>query len=184
MTTRHVGALVLTTLLLVAACGRDTQESGPAIAPESAATTSTSQPTATSTPDATTTSFSTTSAPEHDESPEALGTTLSLRTDGLGAVGFGESAEEVLAVLEDLVGRPPQDPGDAAEWVEYVGWADLGFFFGFSQPAWSEYDGVSRFVGWSYGPYAETLVLTEEGLGVGSTVAELHAAYGDRLQLP
>jgi hypothetical protein len=45
--------------------------------------------------------------------------------------------------------------------------------------------GAQRFVAWDIGPASGAFpaLATDEGVGVGSTVAELRTAYGDRLEI-
>ena len=114
------------------------------------------------------------------ETPEVL----MLQGDGLGIVDFGQPAEEVTRILGDLIGSPPTDQGSEAEWVEYIGWRDLGLYVGFDTPESSAFAGASRFVGWDYLPPGGLGLVTDEGVGIGSTVAELRAAYGDGLEVP
>lgn len=110
---------------------------------------------------------------------------LVLRGDGLGIVDFGLPADDVTRTLEQLIGSPPTDPWAEAEWIQFIGWSDHGLYVGFDTPMYSEYEDVSRFRGWQYnGPADGMEIRTAEGAGVGTTVAELRALYGDRLQIP
>lgn len=113
--------------------------------------------------------------------PELGRSMLTLEPDGLGLVEFGDPEHEVLALFERLLGSRPSDGGDEAGWVEYVGWADFGLYLGFSRAAHEEYD-IPRFVGW-HGSVALNLT-TSSGVGVGSTIADLRAIYGDDLVIP
>lgn len=109
---------------------------------------------------------------------------VTLRGDGLGVVSFGQDADEVIPVLEALIGSTPSATGSEAEWVEFVGWPDLGLFVGFDTAAAQGYSGVSRFVGWEYfGSDGGTTITTVEGAGIGTTFPELQALYGDRLEV-
>jgi hypothetical protein len=122
--------------------------------------------------------------PEESPAPASprLEESILLRPDGLGIVAFGTPTDEALAGLEELIGSPPPSGGDQADWVEYLGWPDLGLSVGVSLPGWSEYDGVSRFVGWQYfGSSAGPTLTTPEGVTVGTTLAELRVTYGDAL---
>jgi hypothetical protein len=123
-------------------------------------------------------------AQERDDEPAApaLEESISLRPDGLGIVAFGTPADQALAALEGLIGSPPAGECDRADWVVYREWPDLGLAIGVSLPGWEQYDGVSRFVGWVYsGAASGPLLTTPEGVTVGTTLAELRAAYGDAL---
>jgi hypothetical protein len=87
--------------------------------------------------------------------------------------------------MERLIGSPPTDSGDEASWIEYVGWRDLGLYLGFSRPDYEHHDGVSRLVGWQYhGGSSEFDLRTAQGVGVGTTTAELRAIYGDEVAIP
>ncbi|MDH3303177.1 MAG: hypothetical protein OES24_21960 [Acidimicrobiia bacterium] len=103
---------------------------------------------------------------------------------GLGVVSFGQHADEVIPVLEALIGSTPTDTGSQADWVEFVGWSDLGLFVGFDTPAAQGYSGVSRFVGWEYfGSDGDTIIATVEGAGIGTAFSQLQALYVDRLEV-
>jgi hypothetical protein len=115
-------------------------------------------------------------------SPPATGS-VTLRGDGLGVVQFGQDADEVISVLEVLIGSRPGDAGSQAGWVEYVGWGDLGLFVGFDTPAAEGFTGSSRFVGWEYFGSDGTTFVTAEGAGIGTVYPELQALYGDRLEV-
>jgi hypothetical protein len=109
---------------------------------------------------------------------------VTLRGDGLGVVGFGESADEVVAALGAVLGSPPTDAGSQAGWVEFVGWREHGLFVGFDTPAAEGYTGASRFVGWEYlGSDGGSAFATAEGAGIGTTLPELEALYGDQLEV-
>lgn len=99
-------------------------------------------------------------------------------------MGFGEPIEFAMAVLTEVIGSPP-DTAEGGDFFEFSGWQDVGLFVGFSTSAWSEFDGTSRFIGWSYsGPSDGPDLRTEQGVGVGTPIAELLTLYGDRLALP
>lgn len=109
---------------------------------------------------------------------------ITLRGDGLGVVDFGQDADQVAVALEALIGSPPGDTGVRAEWVEFLGWDDLGLFVGFDTPAAQGYTGASRFVGWEYwGGHSGTGFVTAEGAGIGTVYPDLRAMYGDRLEV-
>ena len=99
-------------------------------------------------------------------------------------VDFGQAADEVIPVLEALIGSSPTATGSQAGWVEFVGWDDLGLFVGFDTPAAEGYSGASRFVGWEYfGSDGGTTFVTAEGATIGTALSELRAVYGDRLEV-
>lgn len=110
--------------------------------------------------------------------------TVTLRGDGLGVVDFGQNTDEVVVALEELIGSSPTATGSGAEWVEFVGWADLGLFVGFDTPAALDYSGASRFIGWEYfGSNGGTTLMTAEGASIGTALPELQTLYGDRLEV-
>ena len=105
---------------------------------------------------------------------------LTLGTDGLGLVSFGDPGDAVVGELEGLLGAPNSDdrwtcPDPAGE-VRFVQWADLGLFV---------IDGV--FVGWvdaiffppEFGPLLD--LGTVEGLRIGVEQDYFEARLGDRL---
>jgi len=110
--------------------------------------------------------------------------TILLDGEGLGIVAFDQPADEVRAELERIIGSPPSDPWMQADWIEFVGWDDLGLYVGFDSPTSADFTGVSRFLGWDQVAAAGGAgFATAEGIGVGSTLAELQATYGDRLDV-
>jgi hypothetical protein len=167
-TLRSVVLAVLALSFLVASCGGGQD-----------AETATGQPGSTTTPE-------TTAGPDSEATStgEPTGQGITLRGDGLGIVSFGQPADEVLAILERVIGSPPSDQGAEADWIEFVGWSELGLYVGFDTPMSSEFTGESRLLGWdAFGPVGGPRPTTAEGVGVGSTLAELRAAYGDRLDV-
>ena len=107
-------------------------------------------------------------------------TALVLRNDGVGPVTFGATKSATVSTLDDVLG-PVEESGAGCELigpnVTTVRWKELRL----------------QFVGDSFDSYnvrppddaAPVLGLkTEAGIGLGSTVAELQAAYGSRLEIP
>lgn len=144
----------------------------PAPSPTSLTTTTSSRPRVPTTPVETTTTSTTL--------PAATGVVLG--PEGLGAVRFGDDAEQVVRALSRVLGNPSDDgpirscpTGEVERLVEY---AELTVLFG-------EREGASRLVAWDLGPPSGALppLTTPEGVGVGSSVAELRSAYGDRLEI-
>jgi hypothetical protein len=116
-----------------------------------------------------------------DDSPA----TWILEGTGLGLVGFTDLLQGALPSLRARFGEADSDapvefcPSGAIS--RTIEWADLVVFVG-------EADGADRVVGWVYGPPSaggkpSLNLRTEEGIGIGSTVADLRAAYGTALTI-
>ena len=125
---------------------------------------------------------------------------LELATDGLGDVEFGLSPEAVIADISALYGEPDHDsgwipaepniygtcPGDG---MRAIGWGSLVTLF--TVDATSDLGGW--FFAWTFGyDYTQNAggidprnmdLSTAEGIGLGSTVAELEAALGTGLTI-
>jgi hypothetical protein len=113
-----------------------------------------------------------------------------LRRDGLGVVDFGQPADESAAAVTAVLGEPDRDTG----WVDplsisscagtetrVLNWGDLALYF-------SDESGVANgqrhLFAYSYGSVEdlETTpegLATPEGIGLGTTVEFLRAAYPD-----
>ncbi|HEV2070934.1 MAG TPA: hypothetical protein VGR26_14185 [Acidimicrobiales bacterium] len=165
MGVRGVLAAAVTLSLLAGGCAGDGDEL------------SRRQPTSTTAPAATGT---TAPAPPTSAPPTTVPVPAQvvLAPDGLGIVAFGDDGETVLAALAGVLGPPVDDrplgscpSGEADRLVQF---AELAVLLG-----------GGRFVAWDVGPASGTLpsLATAEGIGVGSSVAELRAAYGERLRL-
>lgn len=130
-------------------------------------------------------------SPDDATVPESAGVVLS--RDGLGVVVFGAPAEPALQTLRDAMGKPNSVtrwlsmdrslwgtcPGDL---VRGAKWGDLWVIFS-DESELSDERHVSSWMLGRVGVYGRTQLRTAEGIGVGSTVAELRAAYGERLSL-
>lgn len=161
----------------------------------------TAPPTVTTVLPSTTTSTSTTSTTTSTTSTTTSTTTTSttvpptadlvLRRTGLGDAVFGADAEEVIEYITSIAGRPTSDSGWADPFsafgvcpgteVRGVTWGDLLVLFSDESIVSS---GRRHFFAYSYGPpFADTPrppgMRTPEGITVGSSVAELRAAYVD-----
>ncbi len=126
---------------------------------------------------------------------------ITIRADGLGVVDLGASAQDTVAVLTDALGEPtyvsPEyfpfcEPGAVGRGRAYE-WGNLTLFLidpdedMFGNPGtgrqvfWGGYYG-----GFDYDPGTDTFTprpdphgfMTERGIGLGSTGAEIQAAYG------
>ena len=115
---------------------------------------------------------------------------------GLGDATFGVDAEEVIDYIRSIAGAPTSDSGWADPFsafgvcpgteVRGVTWGDLLVLFSDESSVAS---GRRHFFSYSYGPpFADTPrppeMRTPEGLTIGSTVADLRAAYPDVVVSP
>ncbi|MEA2716515.1 MAG: hypothetical protein QOI99_832 [Actinomycetota bacterium] len=161
-------------VLLVAGCSGDGG---------SGATTTTGPGGASTVPGATTVPEATTSA-STSTSTAPTTTALVLRPDGLGlgatVIRFGTSKADTLAALEPGLGTSDETgPGCelAGPTANVVRWKELRLQF--VGDAFDSYN-VRPPAG---GPPVLGLT-TEAGIGLGSTVAQVQAAYGSRLAIP
>ncbi len=157
-------------------------------------TTTTGSPTTTSTTSSTTTSSSSTStsttSPPSSTAPADAAPALT--ADGIGDARFGMDPDEVVAALSAIFGAPDSDSGWVDPFSQFgtcpgtevrgVVWGDLTLLFGDS--SWNRDDGVRHFFAYHYGPPAADELrppglVTDRGIGVGSSIAELRAAYPD-----
>lgn len=101
---------------------------------------------------------------------------------GLGVVSFGSEAATVLPVLEARFGRPVDDRPlgscPSGEVDRLVQFAELSVLLDVT-------GGREHFVAWDLGTPStgRPRLVTAEGIGIGTSLAELRSAYGDRLQL-
>lgn len=179
-TIRSTAVTLLALCLLMASCGGE-ETAEPSVSGSTAppATADTDRPDRTTTPEP---------SNGQDGEPGSTATRpaqpLALRGDGLGIASFGEPADDVLVVLGQAIGSPPTDPWVEAEWIEFVGWRELGLYVGFDTPSSADFTGVRRFLGWEQvRPAGGQGLVTTEGIGVGATLAELRQAYSDRLDV-
>jgi hypothetical protein len=113
---------------------------------------------------------------------------LVLEWSGIGVADLGDEPDAVIAAASEVLGPPTVDSGwgpdpidDEAEF-RYVQWGD-GFFLWFGDVV-SPYgaEGVRHFRAYEY--YGSPAGLrTAEGIGVGDTVGDLLAVYGDETEL-
>jgi hypothetical protein len=167
-------AVIVVALLAPISCNDGNEAADRPAATSTTATTATTAPTG-PTPAATTAS----SAP-------ASGTAaFVLKPDGIGDLAFGAGEAEARAALTKALGPPTFDESLPAEScstgaTRRVSWGDLTVLLG-PGPG-----GGLTMVGWTYGtsePPPTPALTTAEGIGVGSTVAQLRAAYGDRVMV-
>lgn len=162
--------------LLVAGCNDD--GGGGATTTSSAAVTTVTTGAVGSTVPSDTTPTTGGSGGPSTSTPSAAG--LVLRPDGLGLVTFGMTKIDTVSALQDVLGAVDESgPGcePAGPTANFIRWDELRL----------------QFVGDQFDSYnvrppndvAPVLGLkTDEGVGLGSTVAELEAAYGSRLAIP
>jgi len=127
---------------------------------------------------ATTTSSSSDGTTTTTEAPAKAA--IVLQPDGLGVSQFGEQKASVVAALTQALGAP-DDAGTGCELagtdVTTTSWEELTVQF-----ADGEFDSYSVRVNESEEAVLE--LETEAGIGIGSTVAQLRAAYGDQIAIP
>ena len=201
-----IGPIELLVALLgvvVAACGNDAAPPATTLAPfvTAVTTTSTTEPLASTTtrapvvtlpPDTTTSTTTTTVPPSTSSTSTTVGraVALVLRDDGLGDALFGTDPEAVIDYVTAIVGRPTADSGWADPFqfgvcpgteVRSVAWGDLTLMFSDKSVVLT---GRRHFFTWTYGPAFGPAIdpggmITDAGLGVGATVAQLRTAYPD-----
>lgn len=119
-----------------------------------------------------------------------------MRQDGLGDAAFGVNVEEVIDYISSIAGAPTSDSGWADPFsafgvcpgteVRGVTWGDLLVLFSDESLVAS---GRRHFFSYSYGPAftdrpRPAAMRTPEGITVGSSVAELRAAYPEVIVNP
>lgn len=152
--------------------------------PETTTTTTIPETTTTTVPETTTTAEETTTTTEPPES-------FVIRPDGIDLVFFGADADETIEQFTERLGDPDDDTGWVDQAEEYDGlcvgtlvrfatWGELELFFTDGPSAWAPV-GVEHFASYTVlGPDPDAGYLTSVGIGVGSTVSDVEAAYGDR----
>lgn len=115
---------------------------------------------------------------------------LLLARDGLGIVSFGDDADATIAAVTAVLGESDNDSGwvdplsigaCAGEQARFVAWGSLYLYFS-DESAFGH--GEPHFFGYSYGSESDLEAIPEglattEGIGLGTTVAFLRAAYHD-----
>ena len=152
----------------------------PTAAPTTIAASTTTSVAPTTSTSAASTTTSTTVAPA---------AALVLRDDGLGDALFGADAEGVIQYITSILGVPTDDSGWADPFESFgicpgnevrgVTWGDLQLLFSDESVVLK---GRRHFFNYVYGPPAGTSILpagmsTANGVGIGSSVAELRVAY-------
>ncbi|MGH2729201.1 MAG: hypothetical protein ACRDJI_01170 [Actinomycetota bacterium] len=141
----------------------------------------------------------TTQAPNRLQPSPDRSSELVLGPDGLGAVKFGADPEMVIHRLNQQFGPPDEDSGYIpsfsvfgtcpGEKVRGVRWKSLLVLFTDGATDFGR-QGRRHFFEYrdqlfvtSGGSTGSLGLTTAEGIGLGSTVADLRAAYGDRLEI-
>ena len=165
--------------------------------PETSATTTSTTTTTTTTPPPGTTTSTTTSTtlPPTTTAPDPAISALVLSGAGIGATPFGTPPAEVIEYVRSFLGEPTRD----TDWIDplsigvchgtelrIVSWEALELSFG-DQSAFGA--GTRHFVSYSYGVEGQIGVgpeglLTTNGIGLGSSVADLRNAYPDVTLFP
>lgn len=193
MTGRGGLALAVAAVIVLGACSGDDDASSTTLTPIVSVTTAaptTAAPTTTS-PASTSSSTTSTTTPESTTTSTTTpaAAALVLRDNGLGDALFGTEPEEVIRYVQAVLGTPTADSGWADPFsafgvcpgneVRGVTWGDLTLLFSDESTVAS---GRRHFFNYVYGPaFGVTIqpegMRTETGIGIGSTVADLRAAY-------
>lgn len=169
---RRTGLVTVMVLVALVSCRSE---------PEKSATPPADRPTSTTTTATTAGPSSSTSAPATTPGPASL----RLAPDGLGTVVFGTAEAQVRTALTTAFGLPDSDDtlpaGSCSSGAtRSVSWGDLHVLFG------PDGSGRPTAVGWTYGtddPPATPALATAEQITLGSTLAQLRSAYGDRVEV-
>ena len=197
MTSRRTLLGLVCIATLVAAGCSDESSSADSTTTMAATTTTVPETTTTAAPTTTTsttpTTSTTTTVPAITTTTIAKVKGLPLSAAGLGDALFDADADGVVDYVNSILGIPITDTG----WVDatangigcpgteirFVDWNDLSLFFT------DDITAVRHFAAYTYGQaFASTIspygLATDAGIGVGSTVAELRAAYPAAVILP
>ena len=156
-------------------------------APEETSTTTTTQA-----PEETTTSTTTTAAPEETTTTIAGPVVVQLTNEGIQAgavwVPFGTDDDDAVAAIEAILGAPTTDSGWIPAWGDYgvcpdplvraVEWDALITLYTTAESDFWSPAGTEHFFSFNYlAAVSPPNLMTPEGIGIGSTLAELDAAY-------
>jgi hypothetical protein len=209
----RTGLVAAVMLLGAAACSDDAGGSAETTAAptessaiaDAATTTEPSDPIDTTAPPPTTTELdaagTTTSVPVTTATTlaEAATTTapvasVVLEPDGVGVAPFGRAADDMVAAISAVLGPPTAE----TEWmdsfsgfgtcpgteVKGVSWGDFTLLLGDDTPfASGNRHGYAWFVGGGAPDEEPQLLVTDEGIGLGSTVAQVKAAYSANAEI-
>ena len=166
------------------------------------ATTSTIAPTTTTTEPTTTSSTTTTTEPTTTTTTTTTlppSEILILGPENIDGITFGSDADQAIASFEEILGSPDSDTGWVppvdSEGVQVYGpcpgtlirvvdWSNLKTVYTNAQTQWASED-TRHFFFYSYVLFdVDDLGLTTaEGIGLGSSVEDLQAAYADTLDV-
>ena len=210
MRTRLVTASALfVAVSIVAACGGDDSSAStstfaplvttvppPATTTTIASPVTTAAPATTLAPTTTAVTSTTVGASTTTATSVQAAATLVLSDTGLGDAAFGADPDEVVSYVRSILGPPTRDSG----WVDPlqtfgvcpgnevrgVTWHDLQLLFSDESIV---LNGRRHFFNYVYGPASGSTVLpdgmrTANGIGIGSSVADLRAAYPDAQVYP
>lgn len=187
--------------LVAAACGSSDDSSDTTVPATSTSSTSTSTTTTTTTTAAPTTT--TTVAPTTTEAPTTTTSTtlppvVELTNEGIQAgdvwVPFGTDDDDTVAALQAVLGAPTTDSGWIEAWGDYgacpppmmraVEWdALITLYTNAESDFWSP-EGVEHFFSFNYlASGSPPDLMTPEGIGIGSTLGELKAAYPGEIEI-
>jgi hypothetical protein len=192
MTSRRVlaGLTVGAFFITMSACSSD-QASSDTLPPTTTAVSDTTIPdTLESSTTSSTSTIPATTAPAASTTTIPAVQGLGLSAQGLGDVQFGADADQTVSYVNSILGKPTRDTG----WVDpltsgqscpgttirLVDWNDLSLFFTDQSPA---VQGLRHFASFTYGPPITPGkpnpfgLTTSNGVGLGSTVKALKAAY-------
>ncbi len=197
---RRIPGIVVCVVSVLAACGSSTSTTDVAVTSSSLAqSTVTIQASSTSVPSVAPSSTEATAPTEVAVSTvtpttTGAGSSLVLRGDGLGDFDFGTPTAVVMETLVEVLGTP--SPGEEYPYgghpLRHVYWDDVGLSVIFSDYEFYRDDGVEHLAGWGHGPKptgepkaggAIWRLRTAEGIGIGSTLTDIQATYGDLLVL-
>jgi hypothetical protein len=130
------------------------------------------------------------SSPVSGPAGSPVAPTIVLADDGLGIAAFGAGADDTIAAITAVLGEPDEDSGwvdpltigaCAGDEARFLAWGTLYVYFS-DRSAFG--DGERHFFGYSYGSVRDLDAIPEglatpQGIGLGTTVAFLRAAYHD-----
>lgn len=163
----------------------------PATVPPATAAPTTAAPATTAAPTTTVATPTTEGDESSTTTTESPAVALVLRDDGLGDADFGDDPDSVIQYITAIIGKPTADSGWAdplqsfgicpGTEVRGVTWGDLQLLFSDESIVAS---GRRHFFNYVYGPaYGDAItpagMRTSTGIGVGTQVADLRAAYPD-----